>query len=102
MSAPDRSDQNWQFAKTDDLTHAKHRAPDGSEVVAADRKHLLAQLAEGEPVKPWRVVRQYNHLADVEVHAHRWEWLAELCAYWRERGHPNEVGVHYTVRRAER
>lgn len=74
--------------------------------VAQDRDQLLAKLST-EPAKhaaqpttkPWRVVRQFNHRADQEVCAHRWEWAADVCAYRRTRRHPNEVGVHHTVRR---
>lgn len=50
--------------------------------------------------RPWRVVRQFNHADDVEVSAHRFEWLADLAAMRRSfaREHRDEVGVHYSVR----
>lgn len=51
--------------------------------------------------KPWRVVRQTSNAADVEVSAHRFEWLAELAAHRaarREQG----TGVFYTARRVEK
>ena len=85
---------------------AKHSKPDPSEVlVAQDRDQLLAAIREAETVAakrslPWRVLRQYNHLPEHQVCQHRWEWVADLCAYRRARGHANEVGVFYTVRRA--
>ena len=78
-------------------THAKHRVPDGSEVHAVDREQLRAALTK--PPRPWLVVRQYSHLADLPVCTHRWEWTADLCAYRKTRGHPDETGGHYAVRR---
>ena len=78
--------------------------------VAEDREQLLAKLGtepakhtakSAKSVKPWHVVRQFNHKPDVEICAHRWEWLADLCAYRRTAGHASEIGVFYTVRRAK-
>lgn len=71
--------------------------------VAVDRDQLLAAIRAEHTThntRPWRVVRQYSHLPDAEACQHRWEWTADLCAYRRTRQHPNETGVHYTVRRA--
>lgn len=73
---------------------------------AQDRTKLLAQLAR-EAAKPgvksakYVVYRQSNHLPDVPVHGHRFEWVAQLCAHRRERQHGHEAGGHYTVRRAD-
>lgn len=49
--------------------------------------------------KPWRVVRQSSSTADVEVSAHRWEWLAELAAHRAARREPG-TGVFFTARPA--
>lgn len=71
---------------------------------AVDRDQAAATLAKhaAKPTaRPWWVFRQYNHLADLFVCAHRWEWAADLCAYRRTRRYPNEVGVHFTVRREQ-
>jgi hypothetical protein len=51
--------------------------------------------------KPWRVFRQRPDLPDAEVSAHRWEWLAYLCACRRTAAHCNWTGGFYTVRRAD-
>jgi hypothetical protein len=89
---------------------AKHAKPDPDPgdvfaEAAQDRAELLAaigaQADTADPRRPWRVVRQYNHLPESQqLCAHRWEWLADLCAYRRTARHAAEVGVFYTVRRA--
>lgn len=54
--------------------------------------------------KPWRVVRQHHDHAETDVCAHRWEWVAELCAIRREsaRRHASQIGIHYVARSAPR
>lgn len=88
----------------------KHSKPDVAEILAEaaqDRAQLLAALqTEADTVntrqtQPWRVVRQYVHLPEHQVCGHRWEWVADLCAYRRTARHASECGVFYTVRRAE-
>lgn len=70
---------------------------------ARPREELLAALA-AEP-KPftgrWRVVRQFTHLPDVICCSHRFELTAELCARWRTRRQPADLGIHYDARRAD-
>lgn len=86
---------------------AKHAKPDPGETfaeAAQDRTELLAAIhAKAETDRralPWRVVRQYVDLPEQPVCGHRWEWVADLCAYRRTARHRTETGVFYTVRRA--
>lgn len=69
----------------------------------ADRNHLLAALNDAPrpfPDRAYQVVRQYSHLPEHQVCAHRWGWVAELCARRRmsSRRHAAEIGVFYTAR----
>lgn len=91
MSRPDP-----QREPTDEVLAAVLRA-----AVAVGRAHMATTEPAKHAAKRWLVVRQFNHLPDAEVCQHRWEWTADMCAYRRTRRHPNEVGAHYTVRRAE-
>lgn len=61
-----------------------------------------APPAAVEPAR-WQVIRQDCHHGLVEhpVSSHRWEWVAQLWAHHRERGHAHEAGGHYTIRRAD-
>lgn len=89
---------------------ARHARPEPGEELAAaaqDRAQLLAALAaqaeavEARRTLPWRVVRQYVDMPEQRVCAHRWGWVADLCAYRRTARHRDEIGVFYTVRRAD-
>lgn len=77
---------------------------------AADRAHLERLTNFGDTVwggsrrrwwqpgpLPWLVVRQ-NPRSEHVICQHRFEWVAEHCAIWKERRHPGQVGVHYTAR----
>jgi hypothetical protein len=88
---------------------AKHARPEPGEASASatqDRAQLLAALnaqaatLAGARRPRWRVVRQYVDMLEQPVCAHRWGWVADLCAYRRTARHADEVGVFYTVRRA--
>jgi hypothetical protein len=54
------------------------------------------------PTGPWRVYRQVNHLPERPVCAHRWGWVAELCASRRTTGRSAQPGVFFTARKAGR
>lgn len=74
---------------------------------AEDRTKLLAKLARAAatPTGRWLVLRQLfvaGEVVEQPACGHRFAWVAQLCAHRRERQHPDQTGVHYTVRRAER
>lgn len=63
---------------------------------------LLAELAAARPFPGrFRVVRQFTHLPELVLCSHRFEWVADLCAYRQTARHAAATGVHFTVRRAE-
>lgn len=88
-----------------DAKTAADRALEALARQAQDREQLRKKLrTAAEPVKPavkrpWEVVRQYSHRDDELVCAHRWEWLAELCARRRTFRYATQTGVHFTARR---
>lgn len=84
---------------------AKHPAARPSLAESAqDREQLRALLKAAEHSSRYRVVRQVadkGEVIELTVCGHRFEVMAELCAYRWTMRHRTAPGGHYTVRRAD-
>jgi hypothetical protein len=82
---------------TADLTASAERAL----TAARPRADLLAELAAAKPFPGrYRVVRQFTHLnTELVVCSHRFDVVAEWCAWRWAKRHAGETGGHYTARR---